>query len=182
MKRFISLTALLLFISLFLYHGTSFSNAEIKNDAILSIVSEENALIAITYGEGGNFFVTNNTAKAIDVRNIEVVNENDQAVISVVKNDPTTIVPGKSQNFILAGDPNSLTGKVIQFTARWNGGNATINTTIPELIGLSSVEESNEANTNPEPSEDDGDNHNTEIDEDVVIEVDTDAEETVDQK
>ncbi|MBO1913650.1 hypothetical protein J4G37_53640, partial [Microvirga sp. 3-52] len=98
------------------------------------------------------------------------------------KNDPTTIVPGKSQNFILAGDPNSLTGKVIQFTARWNGGNATINTTIPELIGLSSVEESNEANTNPEPSEDDGDNHNTEIDEDVVIEVDTDAEETVDQK
>ena len=75
LKRFISLIALLLSISFFLYHGTSFSNAEIRNDATLTIVPEEHALIAITYGKGGNFFVTNNTAKTIDVANVEVVNE-----------------------------------------------------------------------------------------------------------
>ena len=63
LKRFFSLAALLLSIITITFTGTSFSTAEIKNEATLTIVPEENALIAIAYGEDSNFTVTNNTAK-----------------------------------------------------------------------------------------------------------------------
>ncbi|QUW23534.1 hypothetical protein JSQ81_08550 [Sporosarcina sp. Marseille-Q4063] len=162
MKRFISLTALLLSISLFLYHGTSFSSAEIKNGAILSIVPEENALIAVTYGEGGNFSVINNTAKAIVVVNVEVVNEHGQPVTSIAQKVPFTLNPGDSQKLTIKGDPKILTGIVIQLTARWNGGSARINSIIPKLVGQSEVEESIEESIeeNSEPTEADVDNIN----------------------
>lgn len=148
LKRFFSLAALLLSITLFLLHGTSFSNAEIKNEATLTIVSEENALIAIAYGEDNNFTVTNNTAKAIDISNVEIVNETDRAIISVVERATTRIRPGESRQFTIPGDPNSLTGKVIQLIARWNGGNAKINSTIPVLIENITVEEVTEMDVN----------------------------------
>ena len=58
------LTALFISVSFFLLQSNSFTTAEIRNEATLSIVSEENALIAITYEEGGMFTVTNNTEKS----------------------------------------------------------------------------------------------------------------------
>ena len=79
--------------------------------------------------------------------NVEVVNETDQAVFSVVKKDSTTINPGMSQKFTITGDPKILSGKVIQFTARWNGGSARINSIIPKLVGNNKDEESIEENT-----------------------------------
>ena len=54
---------------------------------------------------------------------------------------PSTINPGGSQKFTIAGDPKILTGKVIQLTARWNGGSAKINSIIPKLTGNNTVEE-----------------------------------------
>ena len=106
LKRLISLSALLLSISLFLSHGTSFSNAEIKNDATLSIVPEEHALIAITYGKSGNFSVKNNTAKTIDVANVEVVNEPGQPVISMAEKGTFTIIPVGVKSSPLKGIQN----------------------------------------------------------------------------
>ena len=63
LKRFFSLTALLLSMSFLLFQSNSFTTAEIKNEATLSIVPEEDALIAINYEEGRMFTVTNNTEK-----------------------------------------------------------------------------------------------------------------------
>ena len=67
MKRFFSLSALFIIHVIFTFQSNSFTTAEIKNEATLSIVSEEDALIAIDYGEGRMFTVTNNTEKAIEI-------------------------------------------------------------------------------------------------------------------
>lgn len=153
MRRFISLTALLLSISLFLSHGTSYSNAKVRGDATLSIVPEERALIAITYGEDNNLSVTNNTAKTIKVSNVEMVNEDDHPIISLLENGTATIHPGDSRQFNVPNDTDVLLGKAIQLLTRWNGGNAQINSTIPELFLNSLVEEEEEVKL--ENSEDD---------------------------
>lgn len=169
LKRFISLTALLLSISLFLLHGTSFSNAEIKNDAILTIVPEEDALIAIKYGEENNFSIINNTAKAIEISIVEIVNEFDHASVSVIDKSSPSISPGKSLQFTIPSDTNALPGKAIQLVARWNGGNAKIISIIPERIQQATEEELTEEDLDPEINGED----------DIIVSPDIDEEEIV---
>ncbi|QBP41864.1 DUF5305 family protein [Paenisporosarcina antarctica] len=82
MKLFFSLSVLLISISFLLFHSTSFTNAKIKNTATLSIVSEESALMSISYGVGKNFSVINNTAMTIKVDRVKLKNKSEHQIIN----------------------------------------------------------------------------------------------------
>lgn len=149
LKRFISLTALLLSLSLVLFQSNSFTTAALKNDATLSIVPEENALIAINYGEGRMFAVTNNTANAITIES--------HGPIHIEGTDSFHIMSEGTNDFTLAGAPEDLIGGSIHIIARWNGGSAEIQSMIPESsieqIGLESAPELVETPVSPEVKE-----------------------------
>ncbi|WP_438315322.1 hypothetical protein [Sporosarcina sp. FA9] len=129
MKRFFSLSALLLAITFLLFNSNSFTTAEIKNEATLSVVSEENALIAIEYEEGGIFTVTNNTEKTIEIESVQLTSGSGNDIINT---DYASINPGGSSQFTIIGDPEPLYGTTIQLMASWNGGSAEIQSMIPE--------------------------------------------------
>lgn len=135
LKLIYSLTALYLTISLLLSHTNSYSTAQIRNEAALSIASEDRALIAITYRAGNKrFAVTNNTGKTVEIEKVEILSDTDHRIIDLGENNFTAINPGRVNEFTITGDPKSLTGKVIQIIVHWNGGRAEINSTIPETI------------------------------------------------
>ena len=131
MKLFFSLTVLFLSITLLLFQTNSFTKAEITSEARLSVVSEENSLIAITYGVGKQFTVTNNTGNTIEIVEIWLNGDSDNRIIDI-KGKGDSIKSGGNKAFNITDDPKALHGKVIQLIARWEGGNAVIKSTIPE--------------------------------------------------
>lgn len=131
MKLLFSLTILFLSISLLLFQTNSFTKAEITSEARLSVVSEENSLIAISYGVGQQFTVTNNTRHTIEIVEIWLNGDSDNRIIEI-KGKGNSIKSGGSKEFNITDDLNGLYGKVIQLIARWEGGNAVIKSTIPE--------------------------------------------------
>ncbi|MFZ3577026.1 hypothetical protein [Virgibacillus sp. DJP39] len=133
MKFMISLTMLFITATISLLHTTSFTTAEVKNNTKLSVVSEENALVAITYTNSKQFVVTNNTSSTIKIERIEVSGEFDHEIVDLGKKGSHFISPGAVQPFNITGDPNKLTGKVIQVTTNWNNGSAVIKSTIPDI-------------------------------------------------
>ncbi len=122
LKLFFSLLAILLTSSLLLLFSNSFTNAEIKNDATLSIVPEDSALIAIIDWEGRTFSIKNNTEETVEIAGIELSSDSDM-----------DIEAGEIGDFTLVGDAEELSGKVIEIIAHWNGGSAEIKSTIPEF-------------------------------------------------
>jgi hypothetical protein len=134
-KLALTLTVVSLSFSFLLFHTNSFTVAEIKNETKLSVVSEEEALIAITYTQGKQFTVTNNTDKTIELTNVELVGGSDQEIIPLGNKGEIYINPGGVHAFNITGDPKDLTGKVLIIKAYWNGGSAEIKTTIPNLHG-----------------------------------------------
>jgi len=131
LKLFFSLTVLFLSITLLLFQTNSFTKAEITSEARLSVVSEENSLIAITYGVGKQFTVTNNTGNTIEIVEIWLNGDSDNRIIDI-KGKGDSIKSGGNKAFNITDDPKALHGKVIQLIARWEGGNAVIKSTIPE--------------------------------------------------
>ena len=131
MKLFFSLTVLFLAISLLLFQTNSFTKAEITNEARLSVVSEENSLIAITYGVGKQFTVSNNTGNTIEIVEIWLNGDSDNRIIEI-KGKGDSIKSGGNKAFNITDDPKALHGRVIQLIARWEGGKAVIKSTIPE--------------------------------------------------
>ncbi|WP_066315635.1 hypothetical protein [Bacillus sp. FJAT-29814] len=134
MKLIFSLLVISLSISLLLIQSHSFTTAEISSEAILTVVPEENALIAITYGKNKRLVVTNNTGNTIEIESIEWLGSPNYRIIEVGKNDANFIMPGTIKEFTLTGDPKQLSGGVIKINVRWNGGSAELTSTIPELI------------------------------------------------
>ncbi|WP_164667895.1 hypothetical protein [Virgibacillus doumboii] len=133
MKVILSLAAVFASLSFLLLHTSSFTTAKVKNEANLSIVSEESALIAINYTKGKRFTVTNNTVKTIHIDRVSVLNGSDQRAINLGK-DSSAIKPGGVQEFNITGDPKKLSGKVLRIDTYWNGGSAEIKSTIPDLM------------------------------------------------
>jgi hypothetical protein len=133
LKLFFTLTALFLLISMLLFQTDSFTQAEITSEAILSIVSEDNALIAIIYGKGKMFAVTNNAGKTVEIESVELIGDSKNSIIEV-KGKGTSLQPGGNKEFNITADPKKLPGKVIQLIVRWEGGSAEIKSTIPEAF------------------------------------------------
>jgi hypothetical protein len=133
MRLVFTLSILFLSLSLLLLQSNSFTSAEVKNEAILSIVSEENALIAITYEKGEMLIVTNNTGKTIEIEKVELMGETNQKNINLVENNSPSIQPGGVKEFPITGNLKDLAGRVIQIKSHWYGGSAEIKSIIPEL-------------------------------------------------
>ncbi|MEK4484678.1 hypothetical protein MHH81_03675 [Psychrobacillus sp. FSL H8-0484] len=154
MKLLLFLTASLLLISSLLLQSNSFSKAEISNNVLLSIVEEESALIAITYGEEKTFEVTNNTDKTIEIERVELLDEYEEEFMNIEDVD-SSIFPGEMKEFALTGNSKDLTGKVIRIITRWEGGNAEIQSTLPEFPEVKEpVSDITEELATPKPEED----------------------------
>ena len=131
MKLFFSLSALFISVTLMLIYTNSFTTAAVKNEATLSITSEESALIAINYTKDNNFRLSNNTDKNIIVKNIKLVSDPKHNVINV--DTPIFLPSGHSQEFSIVNSTKDLSGKVMTVSVHWNGGTANIKSTIPTL-------------------------------------------------
>lgn len=134
MKWIISLLLIFSSIPLLLIQSNSFTTAVIKNEAELSIVAEENALIGISYGKNNWLAVTNNSANPIEIESIELLDHSIQKIHKKDEMDSNHIPPGKAKEFTITGDPRELIGENIKINCRWDGGSAQIKSTIPELI------------------------------------------------
>lgn len=134
LKLIFSLTVLLISTSLLLLHTNSFTTAKVKNTAELSIAPEDHALIAISYGVGKKFFITNNTGRIIEIEKVGLVSRPNQVVVDKDEFGSSFIPSGEVKKFTIIGNPKGLIGNQIQIKVRWNGGSADINSTIPETI------------------------------------------------
>lgn len=112
-------------------HTNSFTTAAVKNEATLSIGSEESALIAINYTENKNIQLSNNTDKSIVVKTIKLVSNPKQKVINA--DLPISLPPGQNQKFSIVNDKKDLSEKVLTVSVHWNGGTADIKSTMPKL-------------------------------------------------
>ncbi|WP_172373353.1 hypothetical protein [Sporosarcina jiandibaonis] len=131
MRLIVSLSVIFIFMSLLVVHSTSFSTTKVKNEATLSVTTESNALIAISYTNGKKFEIRNNTNRTIVVENVELMSETKNDIINV--NVPFSLTPGSSRELNITADPKELTGKVIEVKTHWNGGSAIVKSTIPNL-------------------------------------------------
>ena len=127
-----SLTALFISLSFLIFHGNSFTTAEITSEAKLSIVPDDDALIAISYGPGKHFQVTNNTGKTIVIDSIEISDAPKNEIKELGENGSFSIEPGESKRFNVTADPKELENKIMHLFAYWNGGSTEINSIIPE--------------------------------------------------
>ncbi len=107
-----------------LFQSTSYSTAELKNEATLSAVSEEHALIAVQYGEGRLFSIINNMENAIRI--------SSNGAINFIANDSFYIEPGSYREFTIEGHPEDLNCGSIQINAVWDEGSADIQSIIPQ--------------------------------------------------
>ena len=137
MRLTFSLTALFLSLSFLIFHGNSFSTAEITSEAKLSIVTDNDALIAISYGPGKQFQVTNNTGKTIVIDSIEISDAPKNEIKELGENGSFSIEPGESKRFNVTADPKELENKIMRLFAYWNGGSTEINSIIPEWKDVS---------------------------------------------
>lgn len=131
MKLFYSLPILFISISLLIFQTNSFTTTEIGSEAILSVVSEENSVIAINYGVGKHFTVTNNTTNTLEIVEIWLCGNSNNRIIEL-NGKGDFIKSGGKKAFNISGGPQNLHGKGIQLIARWEDGSAVINSTIPE--------------------------------------------------
>ena len=137
MRLTFSLTALFLSLSFLIFHGNSFSTAEITSEAKLSIVTDNDALIAISYGPGKQFQVINNTGKTIVIDSIEISDAPKNEIKELGENGSFSIEPGESKRFNVTADPKELENKIMRLFAYWNGGSTEINSIIPEWKDVS---------------------------------------------
>ena len=133
LRLVVSLSAIFISISLLVMHSNSFSTANVKNETALSITPETIALIAITYTNGNKFEIRNNTSQTIVVDSVELMSETKNDLINV--NVPFSLTPGTSKEINITADPKELTDKIIEVKTHWNGGSATVKSTIPNLQG-----------------------------------------------
>jgi hypothetical protein len=143
MKRYLYGSAFLLLLSLLLLQSTSFSNTEMLNKATISAVPESQALLSSHYGEGRLFWVTNNTEKAVQVRNTG----------SISPNESFHIGPGRSNSFTILGHPEEISESIL-LDVEWDGGYALVESRIPqsniEQILLELLEEKEETSEGTE--------------------------------
>ncbi|MEH7387278.1 hypothetical protein V7147_17960 [Bacillus sp. JJ1521] len=135
MKLIFSFLIVFLSISLLLIQTNSFSRSEISNEAILSIATEENAPISVTYGKDNRFTVINRTESSIKIVSIELLDNPDQAIIEAAEIDSYQIRPGGVKEFVIPGNLEDRIGGTIKLNIHWDGGRAEIKSTIPERIG-----------------------------------------------
>lgn len=133
MKVVFLLVTLLLSLSLLSVRSHSYSIAEIKNEASVSIVAEDRGLISVTYGNGKKFTITNNIGKTIEIEGVELIESPAHEIVPTGENVPSAIEAGGKRVFNITGDPKSLKGKTIRIRAHWNGGGAEINSMIPDI-------------------------------------------------
>lgn len=129
----ISLTTLFLSISFLLFQSNSFTTAEIRSDIALSIVPENIALLAIAYGEGKQFTITNNTGQTIVLNSVGLIVESINVIKELDNKSDYTLEPGEVKRFNMIGKPQDLNGNLIRIIAHWNGGRTEIKSKIPEL-------------------------------------------------
>ena len=131
MKLFFSLSALFISVTLMLIYTNSSTTAAVKNEATLSVTSEESALIAINYTDDKNVQLSNNTDKSIVVKSIKLVSDPTHKVINA--NFPFSLPSGHSQEFTIANNKKDPSGKLMTVSVHWNGGTAEIKSTMPKL-------------------------------------------------
>ncbi|WP_423800230.1 hypothetical protein [Neobacillus sp. SAB-20_R2A] len=133
MKLIYSLFAIFFMISIHLIQINSFTKAEISNKAILSISSEENALIAISYRKNNVFAIKNNTGNPIEIESIVNLEHTSQKISNANEGFPNLIPPGKVKEFTIIGEQTELIGGILKINIRWDGGSAEIRSKIPDV-------------------------------------------------
>lgn len=130
MKRLLTAAILFLSLSLLFLQSTSFTTATITNDALFSNVPEDQALLAITYNEHPQFWITNNTESIIYIEQLEIIGGENYAIDYATN----VLMPGSSEEFTLIGEVESLIGRTLTVLARWDNGEAVISSTLPTFI------------------------------------------------
>lgn len=130
MKRLLTAAILFLSLSLLFLQSTSFTTATITNDALFSNVPEDQALLAITYNEHPQFWITNNTESIIYIEQLEIIGGENYAIDYATN----VLMPGSSEEFTLIGEVESLIGRTLTVLARWDHGEAVISSTLPTFI------------------------------------------------
>lgn len=152
MRLFFSLSALFISLTMIIIYTNSFTTAAVNNEATFSIVSEENALIAINYTESKNLQLSNNTDKSIVVKSIDLVSDPKHKFINA--NLPISLPPGSNQQFTIANNKKDLSGEVLTVLVHWSGGTANIKSIMPKMelkvITPESIEELIEPEVNDE--------------------------------
>lgn len=133
MKLIYSLFVIFSIISIHLIQINSFTKAEISNKAILSISSEENALIAISYRKNNVFEIKNNTGNPIEIESIVNLEHPAQKISQANEAVPNLIPPGKVKEFTIIGGQKEIIGGILKISIRWNGGSAEIRSKIPDV-------------------------------------------------
>lgn len=150
----IFLSALFLSIIYFLFQSNSFSTAEIRSEIAISIVPENIALIAITYGEGKQFTITNNTGKTIILDSVGLNVDSKNGIIELDNKGNYTLEPDEFKSFNITGKPQDLQGNLIKIKAHWDGGSTEIKSKIPEIKDdQSEVQSKLKLPSNPELNE-----------------------------
>jgi uncharacterized protein YcfL len=132
MKVIFVLAAFLLSFSLLFLRSNSYSTAKIHNDVIVSITSENHALIAIDYKHDRILSITNNSRKTIHIERIHSLSNPDLNIIGHENENSFTIRPGEEREFEFTQESKVLSGKVIEITVQWDEGRAKIKSTIPK--------------------------------------------------
>ncbi|WOV88110.1 hypothetical protein QWT69_03015 [Sporosarcina oncorhynchi] len=134
MKRLLYVVAFAIVVSTLIYQSTSYSNAGLKSEVAVSAVQDGQALISIHYGEGRQFWITNNTDQAVRISGSDFF-----------PLESSSIEPARLQEFTIVGEPASLLNTVLTIEAEWQNGSALIDSAIPQsnvdVILLELVEE-----------------------------------------
>lgn len=126
--RKITLILPALFCGSIIFQSYSFTSASISQEASVNLVAEENALIAITYGENKSFVITNNMDKSIRIKSIKIQKE-----AKIVNDLPITLLPGASKEFLIEGDSQLLFGIQMEISIESENGNMKITSVLPQF-------------------------------------------------
>lgn len=181
MRLFVSLSVLFITATLLVVYSNSFTTAGVKNEATLSITSEENALIALDYEKGEKLTITNNTEKTITIESVSIISDSNHKITTQGKEGPVSLNSSARQVYNITGNPKELAGKVIIVKARWSGGSADIKSTIPNLrekltIELNELEKETELD-NEQPITEPESEGGIEVKEEDISELDSELEE-----
>ena len=113
-------------------------------DTSIELVSEENALIAVSYGENKTFVLTNNTDSTIRVEGIRIQGEG-----TVLSSFPSSLMRGASTEFVIDGDSKVLVGLEMDISIQSENGRIQIKSVLPQFI----IEEEDESNAEEQGNE-----------------------------
>lgn len=106
----------------------SSSSIELSKDEPITVVSEESALLSISYSFYKTFTLTNNTEEKIYIDSIDIGGN------GTISNFHTFIMPGDSREYTILGESQALVGTSMVIKAYSEHKNIEITSILPQFI------------------------------------------------